>query len=97
MLIYTYSFLGLVQQLTNLTAAPSCLIKGDLFRLRRCRNRQEELPCVRGQERCPRSGAVPEARGGGREEQPHVQGLVAVRAQEVLEEPSHFEGLEWQR
>ena len=29
--IYTYSFLGLVQQLTNLTAAPSCLIKGDLF------------------------------------------------------------------
>ena len=29
--IYTYSFLGLVQQLTNLTAAPSHLIKGDLF------------------------------------------------------------------
>ena len=29
--IYTYSFLGLGQQLTNLTAAPSCLIKGDLF------------------------------------------------------------------
>ena len=29
--IYTYSFLGLVQQLTNLTAAPSRLIKGDLF------------------------------------------------------------------
>ena len=31
MSIYTYSFLGLVQQLTNLTAAPSRLIKGDLF------------------------------------------------------------------
>jgi len=29
--IYTYSFLGLVQQLTNLTAAPSRLIKDDLF------------------------------------------------------------------
>ena len=29
--IYTYSFLGLVQQLTNLTAAPSRLIKGDLM------------------------------------------------------------------
>ena len=28
---YTYSFHGLVQQLTNLTAAPSCLIKDDLF------------------------------------------------------------------
>ena len=28
---YTYSFLGLVQQLTNLTAAPSHLNKGDLF------------------------------------------------------------------
>ena len=28
--VYTYSFLGLVQQLTNLTAAPSPLIKGDL-------------------------------------------------------------------
>ena len=29
--IYTYSFLRLVQKLTNLTAAPSRLIKGDLF------------------------------------------------------------------
>ena len=29
--IYTYSFLGLVQQLTNLAAGPSHLIKGDLF------------------------------------------------------------------
>ena len=31
--INTYSFLGLVQQLTNLTAAPSLLIEGDLFLL----------------------------------------------------------------
>ena len=29
--IYTYSFLGLVKQLTDLTAAPSRLVKGDLF------------------------------------------------------------------
>jgi len=29
--IHTHSFLGLVQQLTNLTAAPSRLIEGDLF------------------------------------------------------------------
>ena len=29
--IYTYSLLDLVQQPTNLTAAPTCLIKGDLF------------------------------------------------------------------
>ena len=43
----------------------------------------------------PCSGA--EARGGGREEQPHVQGVVAVRAQEGLEEPSHVEGQEGQR
>ena len=29
--VYTHSSLGLVQQLTDLTAAPSRLIKGDLF------------------------------------------------------------------
>ena len=31
-------------------------------------------------------------RGGGREDQPHVQGAVAARAQEGLEELSHIEG-----
>ena len=40
----------------------------------------------------PCSGA--EARGGGWEEQPHTQGVVAVQAQEGLEEPSHVEGQE---
>ena len=35
-----------------------------------------------------------EARGGGREDQPHVQGAVAVWAQEGLEELSHIEGQE---
>ena len=29
--IYTYSLLDLAQQFPGLTAAPSCLIKGDLF------------------------------------------------------------------
>ena len=36
----------------------------------------------------------PEARGGSREEQPHVQGAVATRSQEGLEELSHVEGQE---
>ena len=41
-----------------------------------------------------RSNPTPEARGGGREDQPHIQGAVAVRAQEGLEELSHVEGQE---
>ena len=64
----------------------------------------------------PRSGATArrypasEARGSGREEQPHargqggdqeeqphIQGVVAARAQEGLEEPSHSEGQEGRR
>ena len=57
-----------------------------------------------------RPGAVPESRGGGQkeqphargqggywEEQPHAQGVVAARAQEGLEEPSHVEGQEGRR
>ena len=38
-----------------------------------------------------------EARGGGREDQPHIQGAVAARAQEGLEELSHIEGQEGRR
>ena len=41
-----------------------------------------------------RSYPTSEARGGGREEQPHLQGTVAARAQEGLEELSHIEGQE---
>ena len=41
-----------------------------------------------------RSNPTPEARGGGQEDQPHVQGAVAAQAQEVLEELSHVEGQE---
>ena len=38
-----------------------------------------------------------EARGGGWEDQPHVQGAVAARVQEGLEELSHVEGQEARR
>ena len=38
-----------------------------------------------------------EAKGGGGEEQPHVQGAVASGAQEGLEELSRIEGQEGQR
>ena len=38
-----------------------------------------------------------EARGGGWEEQPSVQGAVAAQAQEGLEELSHVEGQEGRR
>ena len=37
---------------------------------------------------------MPKARGGGLEEQTHIQGLVAAPVQEGLEEPSHIEGQE---
>ena len=44
-----------------------------------------------------RSYPMPEARGGGREELLHVQGVVAARAQEDLEELLHIQGQEgWQ-
>ena len=38
-----------------------------------------------------------EARGGGQEEQPHLQGAVAVKAQEGLEELLHVQGQKGQR
>ena len=43
-----------------------------------------------------RSYPTPEARGGSREDEPHVQGVVAAQAQEVLEALSHTEGQEGQ-
>ena len=48
---------------------------------------QEELP----------HGPMPKAKGGGREDQPHVQGALAAWAQEGLEELSHDEGQEGRR
>ena len=41
-----------------------------------------------------RSNCTTEARGGGQEDQPHVQGAVAACVQEGLEELSHVEGQE---
>ena len=41
-----------------------------------------------------RTNPTPEARGGGREDQPHIQGALAARAPEGLEELSHVEGQE---
>ena len=43
-----------------------------------------------------RRNPMPEARGSGREDQSHIQGAVAARAQEGLEELSHVEGQEGQ-
>ena len=37
---------------------------------------------------------MPEAKGGGQEEIPHIQGAVAARAQEGLEELLHVQGQE---
>ena len=62
---------------------------------------QEELPHDRGQGQRPRapgcdsagtterSYPTSEVRGSGREEKPHLQGVVAARAQEGLEELFH--------
>ena len=44
-----------------------------------------------------RSNRTTETRGGGWEDQPHVQGAVAARVQEGLEELSHIEGQEGQQ
>ena len=67
----------------------------------------EEIPSVqhqgRNERRYPaskvrggdeRSYPASEARGGGREDRPHIQGAVAARVQEGLEELSHVEGQE---
>ena len=64
-------------------------------RLQQHRNGREELPKseVRGggREELPHT-PMHEAKGGSREEQPHIQGEVAARVQEGLEELSHVEG-----
>ena len=44
-----------------------------------------------------RSYPRPETTGGGWEELPHIQGAVAARAQEGLEELFHVEGQEGQQ
>ena len=42
-------------------------------------------------------GQGSEVRGGGRKEQPHIQGAVAAQAQEGLEELLHVQGQEGRR
>ena len=54
-------------------------------------------PCLRPGLAAGRSNPTPEARDGGWEDQPHVQGAVAAWAQKGLEELSHTEGQEGQR
>ena len=44
-----------------------------------------------------RSYPLPEARGGGREELPNTQGVVAAWVQEDLEELLHIQGQEGQQ
>ena len=65
-------------------------------RLRQRRSSREDL--------CPWSGVPAErsywadkVRGGGREEQPHVQGAVAAWSQEGIEELLHIQGHEGQQ
>ena len=67
---------------------------------------QEELPHIRGRSSgreelthatrlevvARRSCLTPKVRGGGPEEQPHVQGAVAARVQGGLEELLHVQG-----
>ena len=47
-----------------------------------------------GREELPNT-PKPKARGGGWEDQTHIQGAVAAWVQEGLEEQSHVEGQEW--
>ena len=51
-------------------------------------------PCPRSGVAAGRSYPLPQARGDGWEEQPHVQGAVAMQAQDGLEEPSQIESQE---
>ena len=54
-------------------------------------------PRLRSGAAAGRSYPMTEVRGGCQEDQPHVQGVVAVRAQNGLEELSHVEGQEGRR
>ena len=59
------------------------------------RNGREELLYVRGWGSGLEELATSEAKGNGQEEQPHLQGAVAARAQEGLEELFHVQGQKW--
>ena len=55
---------------------------------------EKSYPSLRSGAVARRSYPTPKARGSGREDQPHVQGAVAARAQEGLEALFHVEGQE---
>ena len=55
---------------------------------------KRSYPSLRSGAVAERSHTTTEARGGGQEKQPHIQGAVAALAQEGLEELSHIEGQE---
>ena len=58
---------------------------------------ESSYPSPGSGEAAGRNYLTSEARGGGRKEQPHVQGAVAARAQEGLEELFHVQGQEGQQ
>ena len=58
---------------------------------------EKSYPSLRSGAVARRTNPTPEARGGGREDQPHVQGVVAAQVHEGLEALSHIEGQEGQR
>ena len=58
---------------------------------------EKSYPSPRSGVAAGRSYPASKVRGGSREEQPHVQGAVAMRAQEGLEELSHDEGQKGRR
>ena len=57
---------------------------------------RQATPCPRSGEEAKRSYPMSEVRGTSQEEQPHVQGAVAVLAQEGREELLHVQGQEGQ-
>ena len=70
----------------------------ELPRIRGCNERSYPASEVRGSgwEELPHT-TTPEARGGGREDQLHVQGAVAAQVQEGLEELFQVQGQEGRR
>ena len=54
-------------------------------------------PCLRSGAVAGRSYPTPEARGGGQDKQPRIQGAMAARAQEGLEELFHVQSQEGQQ
>ena len=78
----------------GVTPRPRSGAAAESARLRQCRSGQGATLCPRSGSMAERSHPVPKARGSSREEPPHIQEEVAVRAQEGLEEPSHVGGQE---